>query len=105
MDNLEKILEEFGKTGNVQNVIDSGLSLDPLVLQTHIQSLPADRQDQLRTVLKDLLDALTIYIEENVKEKDSIKKQIDGTLKSTQACLSYGSAQGLVPRKDRTDEE
>ncbi|HNS44102.1 MAG TPA: hypothetical protein PKH37_02605 [Alphaproteobacteria bacterium] len=104
MDNLEKVLEDFGKTGNVQNVIDSGLSLDPLVLQTHIQSLPADRQDQFRTVLKDLLDALTIYIEDNVKERDEIKKQIDGTLKSTQACLSYGSAQGLTPRKDNADE-
>lgn len=104
MDNLQKILEEFERTGNVQNVIDSGLSLDPLVLQTHIQTLPADRQDQFRTVLNDLLDALTIYIEDSAKEKEDIKKQIDGTLKSAQACLSYGSAQGLTPRKDPADK-
>jgi len=105
MDNLERVLEAFEKNRDVKEVITAGLSLDAASLQAHILQIPEDRRERFLGILGDLSVALTEYIEKTAHELHETKDQIEGTNKSAKACLSYGSTQGLTPKKDDADKE
>ena len=98
---LEKALSEFIETRDIEKFLTSGLSLDPEIIQPHILSLPEEQQLNVRSQLAEVMDALGAYIEQLDVEKTAIKMQIDQNLKSVQACLSYGNAQGLTKNKEK----
>ncbi|MBE2191392.1 MAG: hypothetical protein IAE63_04360 [Alphaproteobacteria bacterium] len=99
MDQLEKLLEDFKTDQDIKKFLQSGISLDPENIQSHIQSLPLDKQTEIQSQLSSVMKALSGYIEELGREKDAIQDQIDDNLKSVQACLSYGSAQDISKKK------
>ncbi|OIN85761.1 MAG: hypothetical protein AUJ12_08130 [Alphaproteobacteria bacterium CG1_02_46_17] len=101
MELLEKTLTEFMKTRDIEKFLASGISLKPEKIQSYILSLPEDRQKDVRAQLTEVMNALSSYIEKLDIEKAEIKEQIDQNLKSVQACLSYGSAQGLTKNKKK----
>lgn len=74
-------------------------------LQAHILRIPEDQREKFLGILGDLSVALTEYIEKTAHEMHETKDQIEGTIKSAKACLSYGSTQGLALNKDTADKE
>ena len=92
MDKLGSILEKWNKSKDVESLISEGLFSDQTAIQSSLDKLSGAQRDHVLTQLDEIETAIRDYIAGIDKEKVAVKKQIDGTLKSAKACLSYGSS-------------
>lgn len=92
MDKLGSILEKWNKSKDVESLISEGLFSDQTAIQSSLDKLSGAQRDHVLTQLDEIETAIRDYIAGIDKEKIAVKKQIDGTLKSAKACLSYGSS-------------
>ena len=92
MDILDSILEKWEKNKDVESLISEGVFSDQTAIQSSLEKLTGSQRTHVLKQLDDIELAIRAYIEGIDKEKKDIKKQLDSTLKSAQACLSYGSS-------------
>lgn len=92
MNKLDSILEDWKKNRSVENLISEQLFSDETAIQTALEQLDGEHKDNVLKQLTDIEIAIQIYIEEVAKEQKEIKQQMNATLKSAKACLSYGSS-------------
>lgn len=91
MDKLGQILDQWEKSKDIESLLAQGLLNDPEALQTSLEALPETLRDKASSTLQKISIALKCYIADMDEEKSEIKSQIDATLKSAQACMSYGA--------------
>ncbi len=90
MDELRTFISTWEETGSIAVVLEKGLTLPPAdQVQSFLASLPADESEKIRSSLTTAMAALETYAVELEKETAGIKEQINQTVKSAQACLSY----------------
>ncbi len=92
MDILDSILEKWNKEKDVKNLISGGLFSDQVAIQSTLEKLTGEQRTHVLKQLHEIELAIRSYIEEIDNEKKDIKIQLDATLKSAKACLSYGSS-------------
>ena len=92
MDILDSIPEKWEKNKDVESLISEGVFSDQTAIQSSLEKLTGSQRTHVLKQLDDIELAIRAYIEGIDKEKKDIKKQLDSTLKSAQACLSYGSS-------------
>lgn len=92
MDILDSILEKWEKNKDIESLISEGVFSDQTAIQSSLEKLTGSQRTHVLKQLDDIELAIRAYIEGIDKEKKDIKKQLDSTLKSAQACLSYGSS-------------
>lgn len=92
MDKLGSILEKWNKSKDVESLISEGLFSDQTAIQSSLDKLSGAQRDHVLTQLDEIETAIRDYIAGIDKQKTAVKKQIDGSLKSAKACLSYGSS-------------
>lgn len=93
MDDLRTFISTWEETGSIAVVLEKGLLLPPAdQVQSFLASLPADEQETIRASLTRAMVALETYAVDLERETAEIKDQINQTVKSAQACLSYNSA-------------
>lgn len=91
MDKLGQILDQWEKSKDIESLLTQGLLNDPEALQTSLEALPETLRDKASSTLQHISVALTCFIADMDEEKSEVKSQIDATLKSAQACMSYGA--------------
>lgn len=99
MDSLVKLLQDYKASKDISPFLESGVSLDPQTIQSHILALPEDEQQDIRQILSSLQKDLENYIAQAMQDLDEVKGQIDQNLKTSQACVSYTNAQDLGQKK------
>jgi hypothetical protein len=92
MDILDSILENWNKNKDVGSLISEGLFTDETAIQSSLEKLTGQQKAYAFSQLEEIESAIRTYIEGIDQEKKGIKKQLDATLKSAKACLSYGSS-------------
>lgn len=92
MNTLDSILENWNKNKDVEHLISEGLFSDEAAIQSAIEKLDGDDKARALSQLGEIELAIRAYIEGIDIEKKDIKRQLDATLKSAKACLSYGSS-------------
>lgn len=92
MDILGSILEKWDKNKDVESLISEGLFSDQTAIQSSLDRLAGAQRIEVLAQLEEIELAVRTHMEEIEREKKGIKKQLDSTLKSAQACLSYGSS-------------
>ena len=92
MDTLGSILEKWNKDKDVESLISEGLFSDQTAIQSSLDKLSGAQKDHVLGQLDEIETAIRDYIANLDDGKKVIKKQIDATLKSAKACLSYGSS-------------
>lgn len=92
MNILDSILENWNKNKDPESLISEGLFSDETAIQASLEKLAEPQRAHVLDQLNEMETAILAYIERIDGEKKDIKKQIDATLKSAKACLSYGSS-------------
>lgn len=92
MDILDSILEKWNKNKDIESLISEGLFSDQTAIQSSLEILSEEQRTHVLRQLDEIELAIRTYIEGIGKEKKDIKAQLDATLKSAKACLSYGSS-------------
>ena len=92
MDKLDSILENWNKNRNVENLISEQLFSDETAIQTALEKLDGEHKASVLKELSEIETAIRLYIEGIDQEQKEIKKQMNATLNSAKACLSYGSS-------------
>jgi hypothetical protein len=92
MDILGSILEKWNKNKDIETLISEGLFSDQTAIQASLEKLSEGQRTHVLQQLDEIELAIRAYIEGIDKEKKDIKSQLDATLKSAKACLSYGSS-------------
>lgn len=101
MDKLNSILETWTKNRNIEELISLGSFSNPDAIQDSLNQYSDDKREKTVLLLDEITTALQVYISDLTEQRNSTKEQIDATLKSAQACLSYGSALGLGSDKGK----
>lgn len=99
MEQLEILFAQFKQDKDIKKFIDANVTFDSEIIQSYVQSLPEENRKDFQDTLSEIMEALQVHIENLTKDRDEIKAQIDGSVKSEKACLSYGSTQGLTNKK------
>lgn len=92
MNILDSILEKWNRNKDIESLISEGLFSDETAIRSALERLPDLERAPILNQLNEIESAIILYIEEIDQEKKDIKKQLDATLKSAKACLSYGSS-------------
>ncbi len=92
MNILDSILEKWNKDKDIEALISADFFSDPRAIEFALDRLNEDQKPGVIDQLNDIESALLSYIENVDQQKKDIQRQLDSTLKSAQACLSYGSS-------------
>lgn len=92
MNILDSILEKWNKDKDVESLISEGLFSDQTAIQSSLDKLSGSQRTHVLDQLNEIELAIQTYIDGISKEQKDIKQQLDATLKSAKACLSYGSS-------------
>lgn len=99
MDQLRTFIAAWEESGDIASVIEQGLALPPAAeAQSYLASLPPTERDRLTKSLSGAMIALEEYAAHLAKDQAATKAQIDQSMKTAKACLSYTSA-GSTRRK------
>lgn len=105
MDILDSILEKWAKDKNVELLINADLFSDQAAIQSSLDKIAEPERSMVLAQLDEIEIALSQYIDGIEQEQITVKRQIDGTLKSEKACLSYGSSANIQNKRQPTKEE
>lgn len=103
MDTLDRILKIWSEGQDVETLIAQDLFSEQAAIQADLDKLPDPQKDAALSVLNDIQSALQTYIVNVDTEAKAIKAQIDNTLRSKNACLSYGSSIDIEKRGKKDD--
>lgn len=93
MDTLRTFIQTWDETGSITAVLEKGLTLPPAdEVQSFLAALPETEQDKFKVSLASAMIALETYAVNLEKETAEIKAQINQTVQTAKACLSYNSA-------------
>lgn len=96
MNDLNKFVDVWEKTGSIEEIISQHLVLPPSEeVQIYLSSLPQAEHDRIRKSLNEAMAALSSHTIEMEKEALNLKSQIDQNIQASNACLIYNK----VPRK------
>ncbi len=95
MKNLNDFVEAWDKSGNIEDILSSGLSLPSAEdAQAYLASLPKDAQEKVRNSLTAAMTALSSRTGMLELEAESLKRQISQNRQSSNACLVYNNTPG-----------
>jgi transcription elongation GreA/GreB family factor len=90
MENLKTFVKMWEETGDIAKILEKGIALPaPDVVQAHLDTLTEDERARILKCIADAVDALTRHIADLEAGKMETQNQIDTSLKTAQACLSY----------------
>ncbi len=93
MDEFKTFIKTWEETGSAAVILEKGLTLPPAdKVQSFLSSLPDAEQAHVRDSLIKAMAALERYAVELEQEAASVKDQINQTVQSAKACLSYDTA-------------
>ena len=98
MTSLDDLLSNWKKDKSIEALFDAGLFENQQAIQNGLKNKKdSEFNDALKT-LSEIATALTSYIEGLDAEKTEVKKQIDQSVQSAKACLSYGLTSNIENR-------
>ena len=99
MDDLNKFVEVWEKTGNIEEVISQNLVLPaPHDVQVYLSGLAESEHQRIRKSLDAALSALASHTSRMEDEAVSLRAQIEQNIQASNACIVYNN----VPRKPRS---
>ena len=103
MENLNLLLEAWRKDHDIAKVIDQNITLDPIQVQSFLQSMPEEKRGNIQSELQHIANSLAEYIATLEDQKIATKAQIDQSVENVKACISYTSADSLRNKKPREE--
>lgn len=102
MTQLDDLLNQWKQDRNIETLFNAGFFENQQAIQDGLKNKKdSEFNDALKT-LSEIATALTAYIEQLDAEKAEVKKQIDQSVQSAKACISYGSTSDIENRgKDK----
>ena len=92
MNILDSIIDKWNKNKDVESLLSEELFSDQTAIQSSLDKLSGSQKEYALKQIGEIELAINAYIAEITQEKTEVKKQLDNTLKSAKACLSYGSS-------------
>jgi hypothetical protein len=104
MNILDSILHQWNRDKDIETLVSAGLFTDKNALQTSLDLLSGSEKENTLLILDEIQAALETYIRTIDGHMHATQKQIDVTLKSELACLSYGSSVNIQNNNKKNRE-
>jgi len=98
MDDLNKFVDAWERTGKIEDMLEAGLTLPtPAEARSFLSSLTSEEQAKIRTSLEQAIAAFSAYAEKLEQEAALLMNQINQNTQASNACLTYNK----VPKQER----
>jgi flagellar hook-associated protein FlgK len=100
MNDLKTILSHWSVEKEIEVLLQNLPSLTTESVQSYVDQLPDDEEKKATIkTFSEIVSHLKTYIETLQEQQKDIKSQIDQSVKSVQACLTYGATINIGKKK------